>query len=515
MLSSRSILVTFFIISSNAFTPPQRHKSLKRTLRSAFYKDEENEEEGFLYNDFGDFVVGGGDENALNSAMDDSLQNRFNQLVEVEKENELRIEGNWLKGHWSVRGCSLDPGMDDEKTLVSYITGIDDSDVVLVGRTDGSICWLQLGDEYLATFVNQLVAREGENDSIQVTEGLKREDQQASSSQAPTPFQVLGQIHSATGKGSITEIVFSEPYLFSVNAATNGLEFWEISEDGPVSQSSTVLATLPSPVISLKIVTMGNQSFLVCICKDGQAMIWKVGESKISFLTVKNLLLDSLPSGGGGDAVLSFDSDSQYLYLGTEKGIVLIFPISDILNTGSDQSDLSPLKSFPPFVDGKAGISAIAAAGKGSMSTSQQHTVGLIIGGTNGKIKQYELIPRGENGLEYWPKMETQTIPGKKHLFNTNTFESSNDGPVLAFHILPKLVLAATSSELTMWNPIDGEALFGMQGLDFSMTKPSLVVHDSDSLLITNGMEHLVCLHDFSAEDLDIDEMIERDDDSS
>ena len=99
-------------------------------------------------------------------------------------------------------------------------------------------------------------------------------------------------------------------------------------------------------------------------------------------------------------------------------------------------------------------------------------------------------------------------------MFATNGNEGSDGSePVLAFRVLPKIILAATSSQLTMWDPASGEELFGMQGLDFSMVKPSLVVHDSDSLLITNGMDHMVCLHDFAAEDLDINEMIERDDD--
>ena len=186
-----------------------------------YNNDDDNEDDDVIYNDFGDMLIGGG---GSVGGFDDSLQDRFSELVATEKENELRIEGNWQKGHWSVRGCSLDPGMGDEKTLVSFLLGIDDSDVVLVGRTDGSICWLQLGKEYLATFVNSLVAREGENDSIQVSEGLKREDDASLSSKAPTPFQVLGQVHSSAGGGSIAEIAFSDPYLFSINAATNELE---------------------------------------------------------------------------------------------------------------------------------------------------------------------------------------------------------------------------------------------------------------------------------------------------
>jgi hypothetical protein len=474
----------------------------KKTALTALPSGDDGGEDG-IYNDFGDRVIGdgsGGQEPQQDSAFflsnGPSLRNRFDELVAGEKENESRIEGNWQQGHWSVRGCSLDPGAGAEKTQVSFLCSIDDTDVVLVGRTDGSICWLQLGKEYLATFVNQLIAKEGENNSIQVTEGLKREDSStqfsSESSESPIQFQVLTQAKS--NGGSIIEMAYSDPFLFSTNEAQD-LECWKISEDGPLSESPELLATLPSSVVSLRILAFEGRRFLLCVCRDGQTMAWKLG-AEVSLVSSHHLpILEQIHDG-----VLSFETDDYYCYLGTEQGIVWVYNIQNIL---SDISEPNPLKSFSPFADGSAGVSAITSAGKGSMSTIRQQTVSLIVGATNGKIKQYELIPRGTEGLEYWPKLESQKIPGKSHIFAVH-----HKDPVLTLKVLPQVILAATSDQLTIWNPESGQPLFSMQGLDFSLTKPSLVVQDSNSLLITNGMEQFVCLHDFSAEELDVDELI-------
>jgi hypothetical protein len=505
--SSRKSLLVFVVLpfASIAFTNlSHRRFSGSRSFTFASGVSNDNED-GNFYDDFGDMVIGGdGDsgqqqQESMISSVDPSLQSRFDELVAEEREIESRIEGNWQQGHWTVRGCSLDPGVGEVQTQVSFLCSIDDADVILVGRTDGSICWLQLGQEYLASFVNSLVAKEGANDSIQVTEGLKRENESSqfapkSSSQTPLQFQVLGQIQSAGG--SIVEMAHTDPFLFSVNAA-NQLEYCKISEDGPQSELLTLSADLTALLVSIEVMEFQGQSFLLCLCRDGQAIVYKIG-SQVSPLSSHHLLI----SEDGTDGIISSASDKNYVYLGTEQGNVWIYPIDGIL---SDSPDPNPLRCLSPFRDGNAGISAITTAGKGSMSTERQETTALIVGATNGKIKQYELIPRGEGALEYWPKLQSQTIPGKAHIFSNESAES-----ILALKVLPDVILAATSSYLTMWNPASGKSLFGMQGLDFNLTKPSLVVHDSNSLLITNGMKQLVCLHDFSAEELDIDDIIDR-----
>lgn len=501
--SSQALIIYLFAFPTlpRAFQAVSHHRKLTGLAGKPIGDDDEDEA---IYNDFGDMVIGdgsGGQGQELDSTLSlsnaPSLQNRFQQLVAGEKEDESRIEGNWQQGHWSVRGCSLDPGEGSEKTSISFLCSMDDTDILLVGRTDGSICWLQLGEEYLAKFVNQLIAKEGANNSIQVTEGLKREESSSQdsteSSESPIKFELLTQVKS--NGGSILELAYADPFLFSTNKALE-LECWEISEEGPLSKLPELITQLPSSVVSLRTVAFQGQQLLLCVCRDGQAIAWQLGGQitripSHCFPMLKN----------GQDAVLSFDCDDRFCYVGTEQGAVSVYDIEKVL---SDCSEPNPLRSFSPFADGSGGISAITSTGKGVMSTDRQETVGLVVGGTNGKIKQYELIPRGTEALEYWPKLDTQRIPGKSHIFNVNC-----EGPILAIKILPQVILAASSDELTLWNPASGKPLFGMQGLDFTNTKPSLLVQDSNSLLITNGMDQYVCLHDFSAEELDVDKMIE------
>lgn len=44
----------------------------------------------------------------------------------------------------------------------------------------------------------------------------------------------------------------------------------------------------------------------------------------------------------------------------------------------------------------------------------------LIAGNILGELKQWELIPTKDgNDLEYWPRMASQKIPGKAHVFDT------------------------------------------------------------------------------------------------
>ena len=91
--------------------------------------EEENEstqsnddEEGssVFYNDFGDDFVGGNNDNFSSASSTDQsssvLQGRLEQLSKDEEGQQAQVLQNWNQGHWTVRGCSLDP----EQQAVSY-----------------------------------------------------------------------------------------------------------------------------------------------------------------------------------------------------------------------------------------------------------------------------------------------------------------------------------------------------------------------------------------------------------
>jgi len=524
--------------------------------------DDEQQQEDIFFDDFGGFVVGGaGDQKSSNgagSADDDvasslsSLQTRMTQLTQLEESIQSRISQNWNQGHWSVRGCSLDPGdaEDGSKIQVSSLCPIIDTvgdyyndesnedTVLLVGRTDGSVCWLRLGsEEYLAMFTNQLVAKETSNQTIAVTSELKRQEEEENDggggegayAKQPQPrqiddtrkFRLLGQLQASDAAICHMMVVDSEHLLVVDNDRPNQIQQFRISEEGPESDTNAIVLETGSndPLVSLKSLVLPGKSaygsddnLVVSTSRKGQVTLWNVGiESSIRGQARIPIEDD--------DTILSFSLDSEYLYFGTAQGMVYVCSLATFLSFEKYpiEKTLEPLKSYSVCPNG--GVSALCAAGPGVMGRGTTTTRSLVTATTLGEIKQWELIPRGDNGVEHWPKMASQTMPGKAHVFASSSSDAvagEDVEPVLELKIIQKdLILSATQSRLTLWDTTTGKARFDMQGLEFEpsgVISPSCVVLSSH-LLVTNGMEQYVCVHDFSIEELeDIEDMIERDD---
>ncbi|KAL3941231.1 MAG: hypothetical protein SGBAC_004377 [Bacillariaceae sp.] len=492
MKAAKSALLALigFAVQTAAFHPHHRRHTWSWSKVQSFPAGDDNKE---IFNDFEDMFIGGQQDDTLLPSDTRSLQARLDLLINQENGEEMRIACNWKNGHWSVRGCSLDPGNEKERILVSALCPIDDSNTILVGRTDGSICWLELGSEYIARFVTKLTAVEGKNDTIRVTEQLRREDtQNSNSSQVSNQFEVVCQVVSSDG--GISQILVEDELLLCATYSDT-IEYWILSGDEPRATESKILCQAPSPVVSMYTQALDRKRVLVCTCEDGDILTWDI-DSQLSMIQSRKLSAVVT----AGDTILSFCSDENYSYFGTSQGHLLVYNTGDIL---SSAADIDAIKRFSPFADGSAGVSAIASSQESAFASKTQASMTLILGSTNGKIKQYALIPQN-SGLEHWPRLESQSIPGKCHIF-----ECPSEERIRALKIIPDGVLAATSNQLTLWHPENGKPLFEMLGLDFASIVPSLVLLESNSILITNGMKQLVCLHDFSAEQLDLDENFE------
>jgi WD40 repeat protein len=489
---------------------------------------EDEEEEEVLYNDF-DFFIGseGADYDSADttttttntppsSPINPILQGRLNQLVLNEQESQEQISENWKQGHWSVRGCSLDPGDDGHnKVQVSSLCALGDAEeeqgTILVGRTDGSVCWLQLGSEYLVSFTNQLVAKESSNNdnTIQVMEELKREESTSvpMSDTTTSNFEVLAQLQASSSV--ITDmVVIDSKYLFLSISGGEQLLQYTIDDDGPISTEGTKLEDLHQSnyLVSLRNI---QEKYLLSTSRNGKVVLWKVGTTSTAPIMKLSVPMED------DDSILSCDVDDDYIYFGSAQGVVFIYSLKQVvvrMDGGQQERDveaLEPLKSFSAFP--KEGVSSICAAGEGIMGRGDSSTVALITGSTGGEIKQWELIPRGEKGVEYWPKLASQRLPGKAHVLKTNvgsSSSSSGDASVLALFKVQGVVLSANSNQLTIWDPKSGRAFFDMQGMEFGEVASCVVL--SDQLLVTNGMDQYVCVHDFSIDpELEIEEMIQ------
>ena len=111
-------------------------------------------------------------------------------------------------------------------------------------------------------------------------------------------------------------------------------------------------------------------------------------------------------------------------------------------------------------------------------------------------------LPPSENGeeptfqLEHWPRLPTQRMKRRAHLFQSHSGKAVN---VLAQIDPSKFLSASADGTIRIWSPSEGKELYRLDGFTGSIS--SLVL--AKDTLITDGMENMVCLHDFS---VDIDE---------
>ena len=98
--------------------------------------------------------------------------------------------------------------------------------------------------------------------------------------------------------------------------------------------------------------------------------------------------------------------------------------------------------------------------------------------------------------LEHWPRLPTQRMKRRAHLFQSFSGAAIN---ALAQIEPSKFLSAGADGTVRIWSPSEGKELYRMDGFTDSI---SSLVLAKDSL-VTNGMENMVCLHDFG---VDIDE---------
>jgi len=578
------------------------------------------------YDDFADFDFVLGDDSVApsndetefgqNSQSDDPsspmsvLQQRFQKLALTEQVNRQQITENWKEGFWGVWGCSLDPYTEDDAQTKTSVTCIrllqtddyNDSAVLIVGRSDGSICWLQM--ETLSSqssplsssadndpknsvenrsittyFENKLMAKPTDDGGMVVDKALQRRENdgdfgnfdEGANTEGPSqrlPFDILAQIQTGdkpqAGWESLAAIVDMLPLpsvkmLLTISQSNpNAIEGWSLIPDSktgcllpktPLDSSVVDIETIHnSPIVGMKQIPASDDddqddsetAFVVSVSDNGQVLVWEmsaiVDNSPPSIrIKLDANLLEQEEDYGEIDSVLSIDVDDKYLYLGTQAGKILIFNLSETMKEKTESNDAGPLrslplvKSFQAFTSSNPAVSTLLAAGAGSLGgtnndskSNRPPTKSLIAGDMSGGLKQWELIPAGEGRLEYWPRLATQKLPGgKPHVYQTRNYSFENFGEGFSPAIrellcIQQVLLAATDHDLTVWDSSTGEVLYDMQGLDFALDlyqRPSLIAANG-SILITNGMENFVCVHDFTMDRItseNVDDYLERD----
>jgi WD domain, G-beta repeat len=427
-------------------------------------------------------------------------------------------------------------------------------DRVWIGRTSGELVYVQLGTDQWTKFRQKLSARmpgdqEDTATPIVVDRQWVREEQRDpgylkdllesrppldddASPRSADPFVVVAQGHShSQGLFPITAIWAQDHLVFSAVNSTAPIQKWEVQddEDGTSHAVLNAVSTLDSDgavhrdaVIFLQGISEPTQeyfpddgtserepSMLVSASVDGVVALWdiKTGRCRSSFRIVLPPVEDAqgnvLPPGEKR-LVCAVSDGRNTLFLGTSTGYVQAYRVIDIL--ASPSQPLSMVPTIGQWVAaGRQGsaVTAIAFGGPGSIGRGRTEASSqvLITGDADGLVRQWEVIARSiENTgmvatatvrLEQWPKLATQKMPKKAHLFR------GHEGPVTAvLSIDPtKFISAGSEGTIRVWNPTTGQELFQLDG--FTSELKSLCLQD-ENLLLSDGMRHLVCVNDFN-----------------
>ncbi len=100
--------------------------------------------------------------------------------------------------------------------------------------------------------------------------------------------------------------------------------------------------------------------------------------------------------------------------------------------------------------------------------------------------------------MEHWPRIATQRMKNRAHVFSPG-----HTGPVTALsqqsqYDSSTFLSCGQDGSVSIWDAKSGKLLYSMDG--FTSTISSLECLERD-LLVTNGMDDLVCIHDFSVDE--------------
>lgn len=134
--------------------------------------------------------------------------------------------------------------------------------------------------------------------------------------------------------------------------------------------------------------------------------------------------------------ICSVHANGSHVYVGTMTGQVLVYSIADIL---SSSVEICPAGQWRAS---QGPVTSVACGGLGSLGRNRPDaapTTVIYTGDSQGLVKQWEIFSGGHK-MEAWPKLATQRLPKKAHLF------SGHDGNVTAIMAVDavKFVTGAT-----------------------------------------------------------------------
>jgi hypothetical protein len=435
-------------------------KLLQRNKDHDDTQNSEDESSEIFFDDF-DFVIGGDTSTAAISsrganALDGALQERIRVAQQEELKRETKLLQNWKRGDWSVRGFSLDPvdALSEASAENSFVTEdnvrhadrpspIQVSKVVAdvnsqgtriwVGRSNGDLALVKLGQEYLAHFhskISGIFTSDDSNTDIDVDDDapsataarfnseLVREAQQPFGqdnlpSAVSDPFQILAQCSPLNQASAISNIlsVPDEDFVFTTCVGSGQIHQWHLSEDDIERKTPGLSAPVPLSneihshgIVALKLIYYQDSPLLFSVGADGSLAIWDVYKGDLIYHC--NISVEHIgevdESNGNYDiglvtrGILCADVSDNQIFLGTATGYVLGYDVANFLKSaGSGGACPLPNGKFKAH---DKGVSAVACGGPGSLGRGSGSGVKgtssavLITGGANGLVKQWYVV---------------------------------------------------------------------------------------------------------------------------
>ena len=340
------------------------------------------------------------------------------------------------------------------KAVASEDDGTTAADV-WVGRTDGSVFGVKLGSAYWTKLQTTTTSSGDDSDTTTTT----------SSSNNEKPFEIVARVDATAGSSSSSPVsalvaaATSSPsgvdeeltyYLFTAtdSAAAGDIQQWTTTVKNESSKHEMVLSKQLQGVHDTSVLWMKKAVVSLGDDEDDRTVLLSACRSKIAVwdLVTGDLLGqcavvveeeransasdDTTDDDGRRPAIIQcVDTDGTHVYVGTTTGHVVAYSIQDIiLSAGDDDDASSAVAGQWRASNDAAAVTAVSCGGAGSLGRGRgSETVVLYTGDERGVIKQWEVFARritttADGGqettkIEQWPKMATQRLPKKAHLF--------------------------------------------------------------------------------------------------
>jgi WD40 repeat protein len=341
------------------------------------------EDEDLHFDDF-DFVIG---EQA--SAPTDPLLNRIREFKQDQVRKDTLLAKNWKTGNWKVRGFSLDKEDPDSTVHVSKLHESLTPNQVIVGRTDGTICFVRLGTEYLTQFVGKLTAQETGNATVSIQNQLVRNDEgmngeilMDAEGNTVRPFSVERQFKAHDS--SIVALEENDDFLFTASKGTGEIRVWELEEDKVIPHTTLTDAHSDTVVALTTVSYEDDNNLLFSASCDGSLALWDVNTGDMVYKCQMMQDEEASPI-----VCADVDQSRSIIYLGMATGDVVGYKVEAMIECASTGGEC-PVPSGR-FMAHDGGVTAVKCAGEGTLARSNPGTSSslLLTGGSDGTVKQW------------------------------------------------------------------------------------------------------------------------------